>query len=140
MLGLKEIQKYWEVNNLVLKLFFQYLDESTARKLRNVEYEDPSDLVTRASEPQTSRTNQFSGSMKDVSPSSARTATEGAPRNGIQIPVQPLASLLSEETFSFNFPGNMLNSSEGFNPFLDMSMSIHDGLDEEGLDFLQRCL
>lgn len=34
LIGLKEIQKYWEVNNLVLELFFQYLDDSTAKKLR----------------------------------------------------------------------------------------------------------
>lgn len=33
LLGLKEIQNYWSINNLVLDLFFQYLDESTARRL-----------------------------------------------------------------------------------------------------------
>lgn len=33
LLGLKEIQNYWSINNLVLDLFFQYLDESTVRRL-----------------------------------------------------------------------------------------------------------
>jgi hypothetical protein len=40
---LKEIQKYWEVNNLVLELFFQHLDASTAKKLRGGEAENVSD-------------------------------------------------------------------------------------------------
>lgn len=34
LLGLKELQKTWEVTNWVLQLFFQYLDRATAERLR----------------------------------------------------------------------------------------------------------
>jgi hypothetical protein len=141
LLGLQEIRKYWEVNNLVLKLFFQYLDESTAKKLRTVEDEDPSHVTTRNPKPPTTRSDQASAVVNDVSSAWAKETSDGAlETGGGQIPAQPLVSFLSEDTYSFNFPGNMLNSSEGFDPFLDMSISMNDGLNEEGLDFLQRCL
>lgn len=32
-MGLKEIQKYWKINNNLLDLFLNYLDESIARRL-----------------------------------------------------------------------------------------------------------
>ncbi|KAJ0107903.1 hypothetical protein J7T55_007115 [Diaporthe amygdali] len=34
LLGLKEVQKFWRINNTVLDLFLQYLDESIAKRLR----------------------------------------------------------------------------------------------------------
>lgn len=34
LLGLKEVHKFWRINNTVLDLFLQYLDESIARRLR----------------------------------------------------------------------------------------------------------
>lgn len=34
LLGLKEVQKFWRINNNVLDLFLQYLDESIAKRLR----------------------------------------------------------------------------------------------------------
>lgn len=34
LLGLKEVQKFWRINNTVLDLFLQYLDGSIARRLR----------------------------------------------------------------------------------------------------------
>lgn len=40
LLGLKEVQKFWRINNTVLDLFLQYLDESIARGLRGAA--DPS--------------------------------------------------------------------------------------------------
>jgi hypothetical protein len=39
LLGLKEIQKYWKINDTVLDLFFQCLDESTVQRLLNGEAE-----------------------------------------------------------------------------------------------------
>jgi hypothetical protein len=46
LLGLKEIQKYWKINNTVLDLFFRYLDESTVQRLQNGEAEHAEELVT----------------------------------------------------------------------------------------------
>lgn len=34
LLALKEIQKYWRINNNVLDLFLHYLDESVAKRLQ----------------------------------------------------------------------------------------------------------
>lgn len=42
LLGLRELQKTWDVTNWVLQLFFQFLDQSTAKKLQlAAESEDP---------------------------------------------------------------------------------------------------
>jgi hypothetical protein len=42
LLGLKEIQRYWMINNNILDLFFQYMDENTAKKLHNDDGTHPS--------------------------------------------------------------------------------------------------
>lgn len=47
LLGLRELQKTWEVTNWVLQLFFSYLDRATAARLR-VQQEDDSALNTGA--------------------------------------------------------------------------------------------
>jgi hypothetical protein len=37
LLGLRELQRTWDVSNWVLQLFLQFLDQSTARKLRLID-------------------------------------------------------------------------------------------------------
>ena len=44
LLGLKELKKTWDVNNWVLKLFFQHIDNPTKRRLQP---EDSADIVTQ---------------------------------------------------------------------------------------------
>lgn len=46
LLGLKEIQKYWKINNTVLELFFRYLDESIVQRLQNCEVERTEESAT----------------------------------------------------------------------------------------------
>lgn len=45
LLGLKELQKTWEVTNWVLQLFFSYLDRTTAERLR-VQHDEESAVNT----------------------------------------------------------------------------------------------
>ncbi len=40
LLGLRELQKTWDVTNWVLQLFFQFLDNSTAKILQHIDPED----------------------------------------------------------------------------------------------------
>jgi len=40
LLGLRELQKTWDVTNWVLQLFLQFLDQSTARRLQPPEFEE----------------------------------------------------------------------------------------------------
>lgn len=47
LLGLKELQKTWEVTNWVLQLFFSYLDRTTAERLR-VQQDEESAVNTGA--------------------------------------------------------------------------------------------
>lgn len=47
LLGLKELQKTWEVNNWILQLFFNYLDRTTAERLR-VQQDEESAVNTGA--------------------------------------------------------------------------------------------
>lgn len=46
LLGLKEIQKYWKINNTVLELFFRYLDESIVQRLQKGEAERGEESAT----------------------------------------------------------------------------------------------
>jgi len=55
LLGLQELQKTWEVTNWVLQLFFQYLDRSTASRLR---MQDDEHLVNTGSVPSKQATPQ----------------------------------------------------------------------------------
>ena len=68
---------------------------------------------------------------------------EGAQGSGKPTPALPLDSFSLDDPIFFNLPRDMLSqvhSSECFNPFLDLSIPMNDGLNGEGLDFLQRCL
>lgn len=53
LLGLKEIQKFWELNNAILSIFFRYLEENLAKRLRDgeMESEQHSANITRNTSP-----------------------------------------------------------------------------------------
>ncbi|KAL2678870.1 hypothetical protein Neosp_009622 [[Neocosmospora] mangrovei] len=52
LLGLKEIQKYWKINNNILDLFLNYLDASIARKIGSSRGDVDPDSDTGASRPE----------------------------------------------------------------------------------------
>lgn len=54
LLSLKEIQKYWGINNNILDLFLNYLDASIARKLGSSRDDVDPECNTGASQPEAS--------------------------------------------------------------------------------------
>ncbi|KAH7113238.1 fungal-specific transcription factor domain-containing protein [Dendryphion nanum] len=77
LMGLKELQKTWEVTNWVLQLFFQYLDRSTADRLV-VEVDDTrgSIMATRqnTSSPELIRSHQLASSSLHTDVSTMQSA------------------------------------------------------------------
>ncbi|KAG5961246.1 hypothetical protein E4U57_007798 [Claviceps arundinis] len=63
LLCLKEIQKYWRINNNVLDLFLRYLDRSIADRLHAAQ-EDAAQTTTTASKPAI-KTDPFVGSSSE---------------------------------------------------------------------------
>ncbi|KFZ20450.1 hypothetical protein V501_00130 [Pseudogymnoascus sp. VKM F-4519 (FW-2642)] len=52
LLGLRELQRTWDVTNWVLQLFFQFLDNSTAEILQLVDHEDSPNQSTATDGPE----------------------------------------------------------------------------------------
>ncbi|KAL6353757.1 hypothetical protein LRP88_12749 [Fusarium phalaenopsidis] len=118
LLGLKEIQKYWRINNNILDLFLNYLDASIARKLRSSRDDGDSDSNTAASKPQ---------------------AYEAENLVGVHIPdfQHQQGTFEQDEYFNLVFgswdPGEMATN-------LDLEWPLTDLEQMEGLDFLSRSL
>lgn len=71
LLGLKELQKTWEVNNWILQLFFNYLDRTTAERLR-VQQDEESGVntaqVSRQVTPAPQRLSDFDPAFMGLNP------------------------------------------------------------------------
>lgn len=135
LLGLKEIQKYWEVNNLVLELFFQYLDESTAKRLRASELELTSDTAAAANNPVVQAAGHSSSSVGDMATMAVSTATGDA-----ALGTYPA---MGQDPLCFVTPSNILCQNSTSDPYAflaDSEARVNDGLDMLGLQFLHRCL
>lgn len=129
LLGLKEIQKYWRINNNVLDLFLQYLDESIAKRLNNDGAESaPSGAI--------------SGPMVGVSPVDTTSASPSqnllADQDSL---VQTRPGVMEDQYFHLmrtNWEGE--DALEDLSLFLDPQLYTNGPLQLEGLNFLQRCL
>ncbi|KAI3572725.1 cutinase transcription factor 1 alpha [Fusarium oxysporum f. sp. albedinis] len=67
LLGLRELQKTWEVKNWILQLFFQYLDQSTAARLEIGDETCESDVAPRqASESRGATSNVEGGFLEGL--------------------------------------------------------------------------
>jgi hypothetical protein len=149
ILGLKELQKSWDVNNWVLQLFFQFLDEPTANKLHISEFEESSsamdsltsrqngteagripyrnDLVTPApSQPEDMDTEPSVQGVDDFG-----LKMSGAMGEAYNMPfysIQP-------ETFNLDFYDDDLSQY-----FAGNATPRMNDLNAQGLEFLSRCL
>ncbi|KAH8810925.1 putative cutinase transcription factor 1 alpha [Xylogone sp. PMI_703] len=118
LIGLKEIQKYWEVNNLVLELFFQYLDDSTAKKLQGSIAEDL---------PSTERVNHDKGLVRSLNtPTLTRSTAATALEEGfdaVDNDISQISQIQSNQgSVLFDMPRNILShggSVDEFSFFLD---------------------
>lgn len=125
LLGLKEIQKYWKVNNLVLDFFFQYLDESTAKVLSSGNTETPQETVVGNDfvEPN-SVSEQYSRSQIPITPSEPISDRTGG----------SIEHLSEEQYWDFvlpNWQGNSGDSDSG---------SVWNAQLHTNFDFLEKCL
>ncbi|KAL0936923.1 uncharacterized protein CTRU02_209139 [Colletotrichum truncatum] len=127
LLGLKEIQKYWRINNNVLDLFLQYLDEPIAKRLHN----NNTDSATAEGDP------GFTASFSplDTSTTSPSHALLSDP------PVQRRSDAIEDQYFNLmrtNWEGE--DALEDLGLFLDPQLYANGPMQVEGLNFLQRCL
>ncbi|GKT50671.1 uncharacterized protein ColSpa_10852 [Colletotrichum spaethianum] len=128
LLGLKEIQKYWRINNNVLDLFLQYLDESIAKRINSGGADSaPSNAVS---------------SMAGLSPFDASGTS---PLQGLfaaqDLPGQLRPEAMEDQYFNLmrtNWEGE--DALEDLGLFLDPQLYANGPMQVEGLNFLQRCL
>lgn len=163
LLGLKELQKSWDVNNWVLQLFFQYLDESIRSRLLDAEERHAADAaaVTAAAHALV----QHAEWRPSIPPSPAATPAEQQPQQQQQQQQQQHpgidaggaagdfgmfggARLGAEGMYSF-YPVaadvfNLNGYREDFDGWLNAATAGNgmavEGLDANGVDFLSRCL
>ena len=130
LLGLRELQKTWEVTNWVLQLFFQYLDHATAARLRVQQDESAGNTGVRTSREQ-SQVPQFPQPQATPDPAPRTRPSNAIPESNFVQNVAEAATAgttpwswwTSEEANSFLFSqienefafgeGEMLNWSPG---------------------------
>jgi hypothetical protein len=123
---LKEVQKYWKVNNLVLDFFFQYLDESTAKILLTADTEN-----IQTSPP--AHTAERPSSLTGRDTSTTQSVVSNTRQQHIQYPT---ADPLEDQFWNFlrtNWEGddNTDNGDLGF---------LWDAQLYANFDFLEKCL
>lgn len=135
LLGLKELQKSWDLENWVLDLFFRCLDDRTARDLRLADSSMPSSI------PQT-------GGGLDIDDTAPATLSSGPPRtllpgttdNILPAPHTAPGHSIIEET-AINMDWYELFNMEGDDVMgLAGSLSNPDYLNPQNLEFLYRFL
>lgn len=130
LLGLKEVQKFWRINNTVLDLFLQYLDESIARRLRgtgDASRDEKTNPVTASAV--VSREGSTSGLLTQAEPPS----------------LSPETNSFEDQYFSFlstNWEGENAIDDLGFilDPQLQAQTSAGGPAQVDGLNFLERWL
>ncbi|OLN89987.1 Cutinase transcription factor 1 alpha 2 [Colletotrichum chlorophyti] len=129
LLGLKEVQKYWRINNNVLDLFLQYLDKSIAKRLNNNGEESAS-------------LSGAPGVSSDITlPNNSTTSPLQAGMGSRQSLAQMGTDAMEDQYFSLmrtNWEGEDALGDLGL--FLDPQLYANGPMQVEGLNFLQRCL
>ncbi|RSM15527.1 hypothetical protein CDV31_004963 [Fusarium ambrosium] len=127
LLGLKEIQKYWRINNNILDLFLNYLDVSIARKLRSSGDEEDLGHVNRC---QVANNNMAASRLET-------NRVENLAQSHIPDFGDQLGTFEQDEYFNLVF-GPWDPSETGGN--IDLEWPPTDLEQMEGLDFLSRSL
>ncbi|CAG8417005.1 unnamed protein product [Penicillium salamii] len=131
LLGLKELQKSWDLENWVLDLFFRCLDDRTARDLRLADVNMPSS------------TSQLHGDITDTLASTTGQPGQLSPQpieNVLVTPQMPVNNSPAEEA-AINMDWYELFNMEGDDVMgLAGSLSNPDYLNPQNLEFLYRFL
>ncbi|KAI3401747.1 hypothetical protein diail_9411 [Diaporthe ilicicola] len=129
LLGLKEVQKFWRINNTVLDLFLQYLDESIAKRLRG--------------DGDTSRDEGASAAVSREGSSAGLTANIDPPAQDIP------TGLPDTNTFEDHYFNLLQTNWEGDNAIDDLGYILGTSIQTQspggpmqvnGLNFLERWL
>ncbi|CAI7588985.1 unnamed protein product [Penicillium pancosmium] len=139
LLGLKELQKSWDLENWVLDLFFRCLDDRTAKNLRLAEGGLPSTLSTQLAK----------GSPTPDSPSfnmtygnSAQPLSPASHNNEMMISTQeaPFSNLSEDTAINMDWY-ELFNNTEGDDVMgLAGPLTNPDYLNPQNLEFLYRFL
>ena len=154
LLGLKELQKTWEVTNWVLQLFFQFLDHSIAKRLEVLEYDDPPNLADgpeSSSDPcgQANESNSATwqrgvpplGGLANDTCGIQRSAMYNHTTNG-GLPPQTFGAMDPQDYYYYHQPffGYENGTGGAAGDFYSTSLSSLNGLSPSDLDYLARCL
>jgi hypothetical protein len=115
LMGLKEIQKYWKINDTVLDLFSRYLDKATTKRLQTNEF----DLST--------------GEGFDTTHSFNNSSNLGRTPVTADVPQHDMSELASLDHFIDNWVYD-------YNMLTDIDMYTNVGDDMQGFEILQRRL
>jgi hypothetical protein len=144
LLCLKEIQKYWRVNNNVLDLFLQYLDSSIAKRLHGPRSETAAAAAAAAAEGTAGEVKMMAASkgVPDAADTSPATANMDESQmngggDGITGQQQQLADAFEDQYMS------LINGPwEGDDALGDLGLFLRgdDFMQSEGMEFLGRSL
>lgn len=136
LLGLKELQKSWDLENWVLDLFFRCLDDRTARDLRLVDAGNAPSTSQLLQRPQSA---EQTPSMEASDNRASRTHTSN-PSDGM-LPVAHTGLSLNPAEDSVNMDWYDLFNVEGEDfQGLAGSLTNPDYLNPQNLEFLYRFL
>ncbi|KAJ9152021.1 Cutinase transcription factor 1 (Acyl-CoA dehydrogenase domain-containing protein) [Pleurostoma richardsiae] len=133
LLALKDIQKYWRINNRVLDLFLQYLDEAIAKRLHGSQGEaGGQDEAHRAHHP--------NGSTTTSDQNLGLFTSQSVPESTEQGPTRKTTEAFEDQYFdilSSHWEGD--DSLHDLGLFLDPQLQ-DDPMQVEGLNLLERSL
>jgi hypothetical protein len=142
------MQQTWDVNNWVLQLFFQFLDRSTADKLRMPDFEATSPDLQRDMDGEGPSLRNVRTPGTDAQQAGQNGTTSASTRIGHEDDInvnmtqmtsynaggdENLSNMILPQEFNMNF-----EEGDDFNQYFGSPMG--GDLSAQGLDFLSRCL
>jgi hypothetical protein len=152
LLGLKELQKSWDISDWVLQLFFRILDESTAKKLRSPEDDSstgPEDVnpSSASSQPSQEATVQIPDRVQNWRHLLDNSTIPENPRCGVEmfeadimLPRQIFHDGDEQSRFTARSQLKDVSTDDLSGMLLGYPDSILDGMSAVDIDFLAKCL
>jgi hypothetical protein len=147
LLCLKEIQKYWRINNTVLDLFLQYLDSSIAKRLRGSPQVTGASMNDSTEVDATTTTTTSAATAGEFSDAAMAPPSPTAPKMDDQSTTTP-AQWDSQSTrppvgmFEDQFFNLVTGHWEGDDGLGDLGLFLQgdEFMNQEGMNFLGRSL